>query len=277
MRQKLDLAIIGSGPAGLLAAHAAVQTGHNPIIYSRKVKSQIFGAQFLHRHIPGITPLAPELEIAIMKVGTREGYAQNVYGDPTHPVSWDKFQEGDIVGWDLKKAYDALWDLYQDRIFDVQLAPESMNYFFEKYNNVYTTVPATVWCHRRNDHEFARQDIVVRHGHGDHLIPNVNDNSMMYYNGFPPDGSVGDTIGPSWYRFSQINLYQAWEYRAKGEEWIPVVGDALPGQVIQSGFKPQGTNCDCLPGSFKKLGRFGRWQRDVLTHHVYEEAFNALQ
>ena len=78
----MRVAVLGSGPAGLLAAHACVQQGVEPKIYSLKEKSLMFGAMYLHEPIPDLNdPDRPDHDIMIVKEGTREGYAKNVYGD----------------------------------------------------------------------------------------------------------------------------------------------------------------------------------------------------
>jgi hypothetical protein len=99
------------------------------------------------------------------------------------------------------------------------------------------------------------------------MIPNVNDDDVMYYNGYTPDGRYGK-IGPPWYRYSQINGYRSWEYSKP-----PM--DIKPFQISE-GYKPLWTNCNCYP-KFIKLGRFGAWEKQILTHHVYGGTFSALQ
>jgi hypothetical protein len=269
----MKVAILGCGPAGLLAAHAVARAGHEPNVYSHKVKSQMFGAMYLHRAIPGITSDNPELEIRVIKSGTREGYANKVYGDPSAPVSWDLFEPGVVPGWDLAKAYDKLWEMYEHTIVSEDVTPYLADLKTKVYPLVFSTVPLTTLCREpRAMHEFTKQDIWVLHGPGDHLILGVNDNNMMYYSGDDPLGKLSPLIGPTWYRFSQINKYQAWEY-ASDPQLDP--DEVMDGMTISTGIKPLTNNCDCHP-EIVRLGRFGKWQKGVLTHHAFEEAQNAL-
>jgi len=261
----MDIAILGCGPAGLLAAEAVVQNGYQPVIFSKKVKSQMFGAMFLHAPIDQVTPLEPELDITIIKTGTREGYAKNVYGDPDHPVSWDVIPDEKMPGWDLREAYDKLWDRYHHVIHDREIGAEDLIDIQDSFPIVYSSIPARSIC--RCEHEFKKQDIWVVHGDGsDHLIELVNDLDLMYYNGYPPDGSVDDTIGFDWYRYSQINQYQCWEHSKEpigwNQEWYK----------LDRGEKPISTDCICWP-RLRRIGRFGRWQKGQLTHHAYHQVF----
>jgi hypothetical protein len=267
------IAILGCGPAGLLAAEAVAATGNEPIILSRKVKSEIFGAQYLHREIPGITPVEPEFKISVIKNGTKEGYAYNTYGDPNAPVSWDAFQEGETVGWDMKKAYDKLWEKFESNIYNTTLHGHDLVHLSENYPIIYTTLPARMTCHRPNRHTFKAQEIWVQHGDGSHkLIRGVNDNNILYYNGETPAGSgyYTEMIGPGWYRFSQLNGYQAWEFSHEPPT------EAIPDHhIISTGVKPLSNDCDCWP-ELRRIGRFGRWEKGILTHHAYEQVLEDL-
>lgn len=283
-----QVAILGSGPAGLFAALAVEQAGHEPVIYARGEKSEMFGAMYLHRAIPGLGHSEiPDFEIDIIKTGNREGYAYNVYGDREAPCSWDQFSAGSTPAWDLRETYDALWDRYESDIRKMEIGPGQVGSICAHYPLVFSSIPAQSLC-QRVYHDFLSQKIWVIHGKGVHLIEGVNDNNIMYYNGTPWDGSfdVGEDdpnwavldpgkhrVGHEWYRFSQINRYQAWEYSRKPDwgEWL----DHYEGNPrrLSEGIKPISTNCDCFLewGMFIRIGRFGRWQKGVLTHHAYED------
>src|SRR5262245_4664497 len=118
----MKVAIFGCGPSGLIAAHAAATLGHDVAIFSRKKFSKTFGAMYLHEPIHRVSPRDPEMEIRIIKFGSRQGYAANVYGDPNAEVSWDKFHNGSSPGWDLAEAYRKLWALYEGLIVDMDLS-----------------------------------------------------------------------------------------------------------------------------------------------------------
>lgn len=275
-----QVAVLGSGPAGLLAALAVKHAGQDPVIFAKGEKSEMFGAMYLHRAIPGLHEQdKPDFEIDVMKVGSQEGYAYNVYGDQDAPCSWEQFESGYTPGWDLRKTYDFLWDEMLPKIRVFELNAQHIGSICANYPLVLSTIPAPAYCVQ--GHAFKQQEIWVVHGEGTHLIDGVNDGNLMYYNGIPHDGSFGDgTIGHPWYRFSQINKYQAWEYSRKPDwAWKDEEDDPfsrLAGRKRSKGIKPLSNNCSCFfdYASFVRLGRFGQWRKGVLTHHAYEQALS---
>jgi hypothetical protein len=264
-----SVAILGSGPAGLLAALAVEHNGQTPVIFSKGEKSEMFGAMYLHRAIPGLhqNPLSPDFEIDIIKAGSKEGYAEKVYGDPSAPASWDHFTAGYTPAWDLHAAYDRLWERYVGNIRHVDLNVGISGIICHNYPFVFSTIPAPVLCERR--HEFKKQDIWVVHGPWPHEDQEAD--NMMYYNGIPED---------EWYRFSQINRYQAWEYSHRPQwEWEDEEGISGWQRHLSEGVKPLENNCTCWEKTpnFYRLGRFGKWQKGVLTHHAYEDTMEVLR
>ena len=267
----MRVAILGSGPAGLLAAHAAERAGNEVTIYSEGNRSQIFGAQYLHRYIPDVTSEDPDMTIDIAKVGTKEGYAKLVYGDRNAPVSWEHFEPGTIPAWDLRIAYDKLWDQYGDRIVRGNIDWRHAAMIGEEYDKTFSTIPMRHLCNR-NGHKFPHINIWVlvqppwmeRWDSGLHI---------MYYNGYPPDGSEGGWIGYDWYRFSKINGWSAWEFTKPVDPETDLWGD----RYIVQGMKPMGTDCTCAEFlGIIPIGRWGKWERGVLTHHAYEEVSRAV-
>lgn len=254
----MNIAVLGCGPSGLLAAHAANELGHNVVVYSMPQKSEISGAMFMHTMIPGLSGVSPEMQIEIVKSGIREGYAENVYGDPEHPVSWDKFEPGLFPAWDLRKTYDKLWWKWQGRIIPANITLTVLASICEGHDKVISSIPAPTICIRPKVHVFDSQKIWIKRMEG------VSPRNVMHYNGWTADGKYGQ-VGPKWYRYSQIQGHRSWEYS------IPIEN----GDVVE-GYKPIFTNCDCWP-RVMKVGRFGAWRKQVLTHHVWNEVFDALQ
>jgi hypothetical protein len=251
------VAILGCGPAGLLAAHAAIQRDHYVRIFSKKIKSSFFGAMYLHRPIPALhNTTVPEVVIKIEKYGTKKGYAEKVYGDPNAPVSWDKFGEGLTDAWSLSDAYEKLWARYEDRIVDTDVSHETLQPLGINYDMIFSTLPAPILCHDRR-HHFDKQEMWVIHGKDQ-----WDAQGRMVYNGRESE---------DWYRYSSINGHHSWEF-----SHFPVEAEKMKqGLSLVVGFKPTRTNCDCYP-TIHRLGRFGRWDKHVLTHHAYEEVAGVL-
>lgn len=273
------VAIFGCGPAGLLTAHAVATAGYDPVIFSTKVKSVMPGAIYLHRSIPGIHPSTdPEFRIKIVKSGIRAGYAFNVYGDPMAEVSWDRFDAGDDVpAWSLSDTYDKLWDWYSGNISPMTLTQRDIGVICNNYPLVLSTIPATAIC-GNPEHYFNKQEIWIQYMY-DGLLGGVNDGNMIYYNGCPWREELadawGELIGPDWYRYSQINKHRAWEFSHDPHVYALQRDD----EQLHHGYKPRGTTCNCWLkyNNFYRLGRFGKWEPGVLTHHAYEDAVRILE
>jgi hypothetical protein len=216
---------------------------------------------YLHAPIPGISPKDPELEIEVNKIGTRYGYAENVYGDPNAEVSWSKFELGPTPAWNLKSAYSKLWVIYENLIMPASITPESITEI--EADLIFNTIPARAICLDWR-HSFDLVNIVVLHG------PTDVEGNTMVYNGEDP------IITPIWYRYSRIAGYQAWEFSEPNAPKNVSVESLAKGIRVNKGIKPLRTNCDCHPKVIR-LGRFGKWDRHAFTHHGYEEVRNALQ
>lgn len=266
-----DVLILGCGPAGLLAAHAVEQLGGRPHIISRKVPSQFRGAQYLHEAIPGLTD-EPHSVIRTFRSGTREGYAQKVYGDPAAPCSWgDQVPERDA--WDLRRVYAELWDRYQRRIHDSRITWDDLHAYNDRFGDggdwslVLSTLPALDSCYQRQErcgeHRFDWEAMYTI----DWAPPEVVDNTVLY---------SGDPAN-EWYRASRVFGYASTEFGANG----PNGGAVLYGDKWESpttrvvipnkGIKVKGTNCDCWP-NVKRIGRFGTWRKGYLVHQAYHDA-----
>jgi hypothetical protein len=98
----------------------------------------------------------------------------------------------------------------------------------------------------------------------------VKGKNMMVYNGLPPTGV------PSWYRYSLIRDYQSWEFSSRHPSNYLEAQRVAEGLQVSEGFKPLYTDCDCHP-EIVRLGRFGKWNKNVFTHHAYREVTDALQ
>lgn len=254
----MKIAILGCGPAGLLAAHAAALDGHHEInIFSRKVKTEFNGAIYMHRSIPGLTSEQPDDEIHVFKRGEARTYAQKVYGDPEHPVSWSRIEEGVQPIWYMQRAYDELWDNWEVDIRDRELGRFALGDLTYTYDLVVNTIPRNVFC-MGSRHVFESQSIMIARmpqRKADEASVNV-----MIYNG---------TDVEPWYRFSDINGLPGYEFSHRS---APEALTLPYGAEVVHGYKPTYTNCTCWEHPrLMHLGRFGEWDKQVLSHHAFEK------
>lgn len=261
-----NVLILGCGPAGLLAAHAVEQLGAEADIVSVKTKSVFQGAQYLHVPISGLTG-DPDGVIHTYKSGSKAGYAKKVYGDPRADCSWD-LQPDEREAWDLRAVYDKLWARYESRIHHQTISWEILDGLADdvRWSLVISTLPLIQMCHQRRErygtHEFQWESMWTI----DYAPPEVADNTVLY---------SGD-LDCDWYRSSRVFGHAATEF----SNHRPITGGAYltpeeikPARIYtpRKGIKVQGTNCDCWP-RIKRVGRFGTWRKNYLSHHAYHDA-----
>lgn len=254
-RKPKSVAILGCGPAGMFAAHAFNEAGWDVVIFSKKRKSQMFGAQYLHRPIPGL----PEIRTTVVYslVGTASGYAEKVYGGavPVGQVS-PVVLEGAHDAWDIRAAYFDAYERYEHQVIPMVLSASAVSDVLKsdaKY--VISTVPAPAIC--GNDrHEFIAQNVWAA---GD--APELGQFCPIYC---PPNTVIcnGDS-DRAWYRLSNVFGHTTCEWPAARKP--PVSGVA---EVV----KPIRHTCTCWTGRVVSLGRYGAWKKGVLSHQAYEAA-----
>jgi hypothetical protein len=243
----MKVAIIGCGPAGLFAAEACRQEGVSYTIFGERKQSQIAGAQYLHREIPELAEIQRG-EIDYVKVGTRDGYANKVYGNLNMEVSWDTFDEGTKPYWSLNDAYRLAWIRHEERINGQMVDGVGIRSLVAEYGLVVNTAPKASMCLNRM-HRFNAQTVYLkpeqRHQHG----PNT-----IVYNGQPP---------VDWYRWSFIDGFSCYEFSRQPS--------FRRKQIIEIK-KPTLHFCDCHEEyalKYLEVGRFGRWAKKALTHEAY--------
>lgn len=249
----MKVAILGCGPAGLLAAHAVARSGHEPVIFSRKVKSPINGAQFLHRPIQGATMDDEKFIVTFIKIGTEQGYKQRIYGlDPDAVSSWGNYKDAEKVqAWPLVQTYDRLWNNYGHLIVDRVLDPDSLQGIYDEFEVVISSVPRPVL----NGGEILGSYVDVFILPGDSGGWTLRDNTVIY-NGIENPADFR-------YRASNIQGVSSAEYTVE-----------VPGSVrVRKPIKWLGSN---KHPEILKVGRYGRWDKSQLAHHAYSDTIKWL-
>lgn len=249
----MKVAVLGCGPAGLMAAHAAASLGVPTVVMSRKRKSPLYGAQYLHAPIPNVTDRDARVTVDYRLVGSVDDYRRKVYGrwwDGT--VSPEDLEE-EHEAWDIRSTYDRLWDMYQDAIVDVDVDGPSVKKVQEHFDLVVNTIPLNSLC-MNPSHVFKSQEIMAA---GDAPDLGIQLNRMYTC---PPNMVVcNGEDSPLWYRMSNIFGHMTVEWPGGSN---PPVSTAA---VVR---KPISNNCDCLPGVLL-AGRYGSWTKGVLSHDSY--------
>lgn len=261
----MKVAILGSGPAGLMSAAAcfAARQIDELCVFSERIDSpsNLFGAQYLHAPIPYYTPEVsgtPPRMIEYRLQGTPEDYRRKVYG----PM-WDgSVSPEDLAeahpAWDLRETYHNLWTDFHGEMSEVHMDPAGMKFLLEgdtkygKFDLIISSIPKPAICPA--GHQFKSTKIWAA-GEAPGLgieLPYKCPEDVVICNG---------EEHPSWYRMSNIYGHKTVEW----PEWIrPPFSSAA---LVQ---KPLENNCNCWP-EVVHVGRYGKWQKGVLTHNAYKD------
>lgn len=268
MRNGPKVAVLGCGPAGLLAAYGASRFGGADVdIFSKKRPSHLYGAQYLHDDIPGI-PLPDPVEVKYELRGTATTYAMKVYGEemasrPGFKVSLEVLPETHKA-WDIRAAYSWLYEQLEHMIAPTHLDSRSAHELLESkvYDLVISSVPRQVLCFNP-EHRFTSQKVWALGDAPDRgqkvpvpIQPDVE--NRVVCNGHPDS---------AWYRYSNIYGYRTMEW--------PEMRRKPPLSGIAELLKPIATNCDCYP-ELLHVGRYGKWEKGVLSHSAFLEAMERV-
>lgn len=261
------VAILGCGPAGLLAAHAARLMGHQSTIFSRKRKSPMLGAQYMHKAIPSLNLAAPQ-KLAYVLYGDVDDYRRKVYGDEDVMVSPELFS-GFYEAWSIRQAYDQLWHQYGPLVTDCQIDDELIIKISSTFDAVLSTIPAPILCYQKDKHQFKSVIVQIDSKWRGPERPISNKHfgcdNIVICNGSAYDPAEYEKTG--WYRTSLI-------YGHANTEWT-TIGSY---QVLQDTAmvpKPIATDCNCWPG-IVRAGRYGAWKKGILSHEAFDLALEVL-
>lgn len=257
----LRVVVLGCGPAGLVAAHAAVCMNADVRILSKPRKSFMRGAQYLHAPIPLMGDQTP-FDINYQLVGgTAADYRDKVYraarvSDEDVSVASLK---GIHPGWDIRSAYDDLWETYGDYVLNWEATPAALSQIIGEWSPdlVISSVPANLLCDQPDRHSFHTQFI-------------WSTDQAMHINTYNDDGVGDNTVvcnaadGPSWYRSALIHGWGT-------TEWPEHRKPPLNSSKLWNVPKPVGTDCDCFQGRVLRVGRYGSWTKGTLVHQIFEE------
>jgi hypothetical protein len=244
--------VIGCGPAGLAAAHAAVGLGHEVVIYGPGVKSPQRGPLLIQRPIPGINTSHPDGTIHQLVIGgSIMGYRYKLYGDVNIGINGDILQPY-YHAWHHQETYDKLWELYSGLIVHMDVSKLAMRMIHQTADLVISTANARTMCACPGEHGFVSKTVAVAPYCS---YPNQPDNTIIFN---------ADPETP-WVRSSLV-------FGIPVTEWQP---DAAPsGATFIT--KPINTSCSCYP-HILRTGRFGAYKNETWVDTAYWDTYGALK
>jgi hypothetical protein len=255
----ISVAILGAGPSALVAAQAVATYGGTELaIFCPMERSTIWGAQYLHQPIPGVTHTEPEV-IRYKMNGQPEQYLMKVYGDRWDGHISDDLRDQAHCAWDLRATYNKLWAEFEGSmnmlrfVDNTRLNQENIRTLTDSYDLVVNTIPRKVFCAARGHHKFDFTEIWAMGDSDRQRVPVSTPEGIIQY-----DGSEDS----SWYRAARVFGYSTVEWPQR------INKPPIPG--VQRVRKPISHDCNCMP-EVKHLGRMGRWDKKILVHHVYAD------
>lgn len=251
------IAVLGTGPAGMMASYAVGLTGKPLAVFGLGQKSRIGGAQFLHRALPELHG-EPDFTVEFEVHGDAKTYQRKVYGSMPVPfvsfTSAEKVAETDILqdAWSLPDTYEVLWGHFGERANEAMVDTDWLKENADNFRAIISTIPAHVLCEDAT-HRFTSADVLIA--------------EMSMLEGRPGNKIIYDgTTKRSWYRTSLIN-------GVPGTEWGGHM-ENNPFKTVRVR-KPIATTCDCHP-EIIRAGRYGTWKKGVLTHDAFFDTLKEL-
>lgn len=252
----LKVAIIGTGPAGMLAAWGVQQEVIAKITLIKPpgvpLKSEIYGAQYVHGIIQDLPADIEPFWVRYRFFGTEQGYRQHIYGEtmPTNSTSWRKFHPKELA-WSIRQVYDHIAEelVSTCTIEEAVVREDYCEVLVDNYDYVFNTAPLNRVA---NSGVFETEKVLIAP-----INPYIVPSNEIWYFG---DGRLA-------YRASNIQGVPSTEYPLH-------VGDDLTKKIqrqVKEIKKPLRCKDVAMEGVYR-LGRYGKWQKGVLVHHVYEEA-----
>jgi hypothetical protein len=248
----LKLLVLGCGPAGLMAVHAGIMSGHEVINVSKARKSHMRGAQYLHEPIPLATASGP-FSVRYSLRGSPDDYRAKVYGDGYRGAVSPEDLPEDHLAWDIRGTYDFLWESYGSTVIEQNLVdPNKVSQILDwcKPDLTISTIPAPLLC--RSDCAFTNQEIWSN----DMDVLSGEDNTVV----------CNGEKAPAWYRAAKIQNYTTVEWPSFSR----------PPIYVHSVIKPLKTTCTCLR-DIVRMGRYGKWEKGVLSHSAFFETIELLK
>ena len=277
----MRVAILGCGPTGLFAAHACAEAKIRFDIFSKKRKSELFGSQYLHEPVPGIMDYTEGEQVRYVNIGTPEQYRRKTHGKYWDGIIAPEDFETEHIAWNIREAYDRLWRAYADQIHDYEISTRfdaegkidfdrkhpywrvAYDLDINDYDLVVSTVPRNIWATEREEYIYSTGWALGDAPEKGIFVPIQATDMTIECNGDP---------GVPYNRLSKVFGYTTMEWPAHSP-------------------KPDGASMLIKPLKYKKpildvnpadderwlhVGRYGQWQKGIVTTDAYKSVSRQL-
>lgn len=258
-KRNKKIAVLGCGPAGMFAAHGLAVQGFEVTIFSNKRRSEMYGAQYLHAEIPGLTDAQTPVNMKYILLGSPEEYRAKVYGPRSGVTVSPELLAENHPAWDIRQAYFKAWDMYMGRIVHKPYINDAwLRGLFGsgEFRDVVSSLPAPTVCQESREHSFHSQEVWA--------VGDAPERGVWcpVTEAMPGTVILNGTRDTGWYRTANVFGYRTAEWPGGGKPPISNIARVT---------KPLSTDCDCFP-RLVRVGRYGTWTKGVLSHEAYETA-----
>lgn len=270
----MKVAILGCGPAGLLAAHACDWRGFDYSIFSQKRKSELFGSQYLHTPIEGIISAGEGEPVKYVVEGSPEEYRRKTHGKWWDGIIAAEDFETDHMAWDIRQAYNRLWRSYSGRVINYRFRGDGPASVYDvanedlglsRYDLVINTMPRRLWAAPGEEFIFstgwAFGDAPERGQFVEYTIP---DNTII----------CNGTDRVSYTRLSRVFGHTTVEWpHGPNEKPHP---DAV--QVIKPlAYHQNNSSNPANAENWIHVGRYGKWEKGIVVSDAYVDVQKRLE
>lgn len=269
----MNVAILGCGPTGLIAAHACALRDVGYTIFSKRRKSFLFGSQYLHEPIPGIVEEPEGVWVKYINVGSPEEYRRKTHGKFWDGIAAPEDFETEHRAWNIREAYDRLWQKYGRYVenYEFKSAHETeCELELRNYDLVISTVPRTIWKIPGEEYVYSTGwAIGDAPEHGLFVPYDVEDNRIIC------DGSDLALYN----RLSKVFGYTTVEWPAMASE--EDINASLPPELeVSKLLKPlryqPNPHTPNPTDDWLHVGRYGAWQKGVVVTDAWHSVMSKI-
>lgn len=239
----MKIAVLGDGPAGMFAAHAAISLGHDVRIFSGK-KTYIIKSHRSLLQLPIPQAYGRGFTVDYQMIGRPEEFRAKGGRREDAVVSTES-------RWSLEQAFDVVNRLYGHLVLPWD---ESVDWIPETFDKIVSSVSAKSLC-RDPSHEFEGDLVFFNYSAPSRL--GDRDNIVL---------ASGSSVQP-WTVACRVEGAEYTEYPLSVLQDSPmatVFGD----RAVHQDVVPKSTTCDCYPHIIR-IGPLGRWDGGVSYDNGY--------